>query len=346
MDSFSYKMKESKSSSSPIDRHRHSQIPASNPLTVDTSSSVLRYSRSAAMAIARGCLSATNPGGKLHQLILQNQADLGSNSRGSSSSLSPLSAIENLESPLKRSSSQLFPSSLKVKEDVLVMDGILLGSSPRGRARAILDSCPSPMGTNSSSHFKTEICSTWENSGSCHCGSKCQVFKAQVTPGSSSKRIYHVTASTETAKPGNMQEEGQWVVVSRPAALPDNWSPADDGIKILHPASQGPPSREAVDGFIDKALSGAVSVTQRPRGKKAFDNNGMQESKASDCSRNMCYLIQKVEKKWWSRLWKQGRKPVFLSVDWDKWVDEDDEQEDKYEIDTEEEKAEAVGTTS
>ncbi|KAK9111145.1 hypothetical protein Scep_018664 [Stephania cephalantha] len=60
-----------------------------------------------------------------------------------------------------------------------------------------------------------------------------------------------------------------------------------------------------------------------------FDKVDVNESKASICSRNICYLIQKAEKKWWSRLWKQGRKPVFLSVDWDKWVDEDDEQEDK-----------------
>ncbi|KAK9111144.1 hypothetical protein Scep_018663 [Stephania cephalantha] len=302
MDSFNYKMRECKSSS-PIDRHRYSQnglkidSPAINPLTVDTSSSLLRYSRSAAMAIGRRCISpsstvfrspGTNPAGKLHQLLLQNHSNLSSNSRGSSStSLSPLSAIENLESPSsKRSSSPLFPSPLKVKEDVLVMDGILVGSSPRGRARAILDSCPSPMGTNSSSLFKTEICRTWENSGSCHYGSKCQfahgkedlrptrhpskskpeVFKARVTPGSSSKRIHHVTSSTETAKPGDMQEEGQWVVVSRPIASPDNcWSPADDGIKILHPASQESPSRQSVDGFIDEVLSGAASVTRRPR---------------------------------------------------------------------------------
>lgn len=54
-----------------------------------------------------------------------------------------------------------------------------------------------------------------------------------------------------------------------------------------------------------------------------------QESKASVGLRNICYLVKKAEKKWWSRLQKQeGRPPVFLKVDWDKWVDEDEEQED------------------
>lgn len=39
--------------------------------------------------------------------------------------------------------------------------------------------------------------------------------------------------------------------------------------------------------------------------------------------------MKKAEDKWWSRLLKQsGKPPVFLKVDWDKWVDEDEEHED------------------
>lgn len=38
------------------------------------------------------------------------------------------------------------------------------------------------------------------------------------------------------------------------------------------------------------------------------------------------YVIKKAEKKWWDRLIKQeGKPPVFLKVDWDKWVDEEEE---------------------
>ncbi|KAK7391191.1 hypothetical protein VNO78_19603 [Psophocarpus tetragonolobus] len=60
-----------------------------------------------------------------------------------------------------------------------------------------------------------------------------------------------------------------------------------------------------------------------------FDKVDVQNSKASVGSRNIFYVVRKTESIWWSRLLKQGRKPpVFLKVDWDKWVDEDEEQED------------------
>ncbi|GKU90787.1 hypothetical protein SLEP1_g4740 [Rubroshorea leprosula] len=59
-----------------------------------------------------------------------------------------------------------------------------------------------------------------------------------------------------------------------------------------------------------------------------YDKVDVNGSKASVGKRNICYLIKKAEGKWWSRLIKQeGRPPVFLKVDWDKWVDEDEEHE-------------------
>ena len=52
----------------------------------------------------------------------------------------------------------------------------------------------------------------------------------------------------------------------------------------------------------------------------------MQESKAGIGSRTIQYIVKKAENKWWSRLIKQaGKPPVFLTVDWDKWIDEDEE---------------------
>ncbi|XP_061373088.1 co-chaperone protein p23-1-like isoform X2 [Gastrolobium bilobum] len=61
-----------------------------------------------------------------------------------------------------------------------------------------------------------------------------------------------------------------------------------------------------------------------------FDNIDVNNSKASLGSRNICYLVKKAENKWWDRLLKQGGKPpIFLKVDWDKWVDEDEEQDNK-----------------
>lgn len=40
--------------------------------------------------------------------------------------------------------------------------------------------------------------------------------------------------------------------------------------------------------------------------------------------------MKKAQSNWWPRLLKkEGKPPVFLKVDWDKWVDEDDEKENK-----------------
>ncbi|PWA52268.1 Fatty acid hydroxylase [Artemisia annua] len=58
------------------------------------------------------------------------------------------------------------------------------------------------------------------------------------------------------------------------------------------------------------------------------DKVDVNESKSSVGSRNIFYLIKKEESKWWSRLLKQeGKTPVFVKVDWDKWVDEDEQDE-------------------
>ncbi|CAN0843688.1 Mogroside IE synthase [Linum grandiflorum] len=59
-----------------------------------------------------------------------------------------------------------------------------------------------------------------------------------------------------------------------------------------------------------------------------FDKVDIKESKYNIGVRSIVYVINKAENKWWPRLIKQqGKAPVFLKVDWDKWVDEDDENE-------------------
>ncbi|KAJ7982440.1 HSP20-like chaperones superfamily protein [Quillaja saponaria] len=59
-----------------------------------------------------------------------------------------------------------------------------------------------------------------------------------------------------------------------------------------------------------------------------FDKVNVEESKCNIGVRSVVYVIKKVERKWWPRLIKQeGKPPVFLKVDWDKWVDEEDENE-------------------
>ena len=53
---------------------------------------------------------------------------------------------------------------------------------------------------------------------------------------------------------------------------------------------------------------------------------GLQESKTSTSLRNVFCVLVKSEKGWWKRLLKgEGKPPLYLKVDWDKWVDEDEE---------------------
>ncbi|XP_059631488.1 co-chaperone protein p23-1-like [Cornus florida] len=81
--------------------------------------------------------------------------------------------------------------------------------------------------------------------------------------------------------------------------------------------------------FFFSATSGADSVPYEID-IDLFDKVDVNESKANIGLRNICYLIKKAESKWWSRLIKQeGKPPLFLKVDWDKWVDEDEEQDSK-----------------
>ncbi|KAL1831790.1 hypothetical protein ACET3Z_001441 [Daucus carota] len=85
---------------------------------------------------------------------------------------SPLSAIENLDI----SPNTLFKTSVKVEEDVLVMDGILVGPVAASRVRS--SSSTSDSGGSSSSggksFYKTEVCRSWEDFGTCRYGAKCQ----------------------------------------------------------------------------------------------------------------------------------------------------------------------------
>ena len=55
-----------------------------------------------------------------------------------------------------------------------------------------------------------------------------------------------------------------------------------------------------------------------------------QESKISTSSRNAFVILVKSENEWWNRLLKgEGKTPRNVKVDWDKWVDEDEEDEAK-----------------
>ena len=54
----------------------------------------------------------------------------------------------------------------------------------------------------------------------------------------------------------------------------------------------------------------------------------IQESKVSVGLRNVSCVIVKKENGWWKRLLHgAGKTPPYLKADWDKWIDEDEENE-------------------
>lgn len=51
-----------------------------------------------------------------------------------------------------------------------------------------------------------------------------------------------------------------------------------------------------------------------------------QESKINIGVRSIFCVVQKAEKGWWKRLLSgEGKPPHYVKVDWDKWVDEDED---------------------
>ncbi|KAJ8774217.1 hypothetical protein K2173_009648 [Erythroxylum novogranatense] len=64
-----------------------------------------------------------------------------------------------------------------------------------------------------------------------------------------------------------------------------------------------------------------------PEGRLTFSATKGEESRYNLGARHIVYVIKKAEKKWRSRLIKwEGKPPAFIHVDWDKWIDEDDEK--------------------
>ncbi|KAK4355679.1 hypothetical protein RND71_024650 [Anisodus tanguticus] len=58
------------------------------------------------------------------------------------------------------------------------------------------------------------------------------------------------------------------------------------------------------------------------------DKVNVEESKISTGMRSIVCILQKAEPKWWTKLLRgDGKAPHYVKVDWDKWVDEDDEPE-------------------
>ncbi|XP_038681165.1 zinc finger CCCH domain-containing protein 14-like isoform X2 [Tripterygium wilfordii] len=140
-------------------------------------SALLRYLRT-------GSPVATSTDAFSSPAIARKRQYSSSSSSGNSGSAnrtpSPLSAIENLERTTRTGS----PTA--VEDDVLVMDGILVGSVPAGRASRSASSLSLDSGGGLSSNTSPgKICRFWMEFGYCRYGYNCQFAhgKEELRPG-------------------------------------------------------------------------------------------------------------------------------------------------------------------
>ncbi|XP_038897010.1 uncharacterized protein LOC120085195 [Benincasa hispida] len=225
-------------------------------------------------------------------------------SRGAGSPLSPLSAIENLETPPVRSP-QIYGTPVKVDEEVIVMDGILISSIPGGAKtmRSPLDSGSGGGFSSAKNQYRTDICRYWEDSGSCRFGHKCQFAhgkedlrpsripvrtkpKFSETYGPKFRNSHSLTGIAATTH-SNLIDTFNKTELSRredlttttsstsvrhmntkPSLIPTisiiDWSPEDDGIKIVVPKTETT-KREDVNQYIHGVLYGSTTERTKKR---------------------------------------------------------------------------------
>jgi prostaglandin-E synthase len=53
----------------------------------------------------------------------------------------------------------------------------------------------------------------------------------------------------------------------------------------------------------------------------------VDESEINEGRRHTFCVIPKEEKGWWARLLKDGKAPPFVKADWNRWIDEDEEED-------------------
>ncbi|KAK3031517.1 hypothetical protein RJ639_036031 [Escallonia herrerae] len=199
--------------------------------------------------------------------------------RFGSSSGSPLPILEKLERASLRSP-PVFRTPVKFEEDgTVVMDGIPVGTEARGGgARGRPSPFLSDSGGSSSSGRKGiyKSCRSWEDSGTCRYGSKCQFahgkeelrptqfpqkIKSEVpTPAAASPREQAAASTTyQSVAPEKPEHAITRSGIINITFAGTDWSPEDDGIEVALPSASTTgksPSREDVDACIRCILYG------------------------------------------------------------------------------------------
>ncbi|XP_057439284.1 uncharacterized protein OsI_027940 isoform X2 [Lotus japonicus] len=106
------------------------------------------------------------------------------------------------------------------------------------------------------------------------------------------------------------------------------WAQREDKVYIT---VQLPDSKDAKvdltpDGVFTFTASAGAGDKPYEVKLELFDKVNVEESKINIGVRSIFSVVQKAESGWWKRLLRgEGKPPHYVKVDWDKWVDEDEE---------------------
>ncbi|KAL7198940.1 hypothetical protein ACSBR2_021267 [Camellia fascicularis] len=115
-------------------------------------------------------------------------------------------------------------------------------------------------------------------------------------------------------------------------------------ITVLLPDAKNAKVKLEPDGsFIFSASAGAENHLYELK-LDLFDKVNVEESKINVGMRSIFCVLEKAEMKWWKKLSRGDDKvPHYVKVDWDKWVDEDDDTDDEMAMPEEQDAGEAGG---
>ncbi|KAI3752814.1 hypothetical protein L2E82_24851 [Cichorium intybus] len=171
-------------------------------------------------------------------------------------------------------------TAVKVEEDVLVMDGVVVKNSPVDRARSSSSSLTdsggsSPSLSSGGKNYKMDLCMSYlENCGYCRYGTKCQFahgnkeLRASKFPYKSMFetpcKSYNIngskpTSTTQTMSPTKIDE----LTTTISNLKTTDWSPLDDGIDIRSETGETL-SKEEIDARIYKVLNGPKKSKRLP----------------------------------------------------------------------------------
>ncbi|KAK6120210.1 hypothetical protein DH2020_046116 [Rehmannia glutinosa] len=106
------------------------------------------------------------------------------------------------------------------------------------------------------------------------------------------------------------------------------WAEREDKIylTVLLPDAKNPKVNVDPNGtFTFSATAGADNNLYELK-LNLLQNVDVEECKINIGVRNIFCVFEKAEKKWWKKLLRGDDKtPHYVKVDWDKWVDEDDD---------------------